>query len=672
MPFLRPGIACLFAYLAFAISGCLTASTPVRISPPASALSAYGLACSAEMRGDLDQAVTYMGIAITADNRSPELYIQYGRLLSLREEWEEASDAFKKALELQPDRLDALRFKAVVALKTGKPETAISDYKTALAQNPDDITLHLELAQLYDSIGKVEDGIEVLRIAREKAPQNLNVLITLGEMDSKAAQLPPGRIQGKREHFAAEAIDVLLKASEIQPENSRIWLRLVDLAQITGRIDLAIKSCRKVLELDPDFDVVRQRLAQSLGVKGLFVEAIEQIDILLAKEPLNTDFLNLAGILYWNAERRNEAIDLMQESLAVNPKQVELRVELGGHFIELERFEEAVNVMEGAGAEGLANPQLQYRLGLAYILTNRLQDARTVWDRYISLLKDRGLELAGESEFFLRYGLLLEDLKDWSAASAMFEKAFEGQPDNLMICQHFAVSLFRSGEEKRAREIVEHTALRVDAPKLQVALFKAQFALDIEDFARASQEFDEVISMVAEMEDPLPDEQFAQILFLAGAANERASSYQKSVDLLRRSIELDPSNPEALNYLGYMMADRGEDLVEARSLIEKALELSPENGAYLDSLAWALYRQGDLNRALELLLKARDLIGDDPVVHDHLGDVYWDLGQFGRARTAWNRALELDPQSESIQKKLEEKGQDGAPSEALNASSNDG
>ena len=85
---------------------------------------------------------------------------------------------------------------------------------------------------------------------------------------------------------------------------------------------------------------------------------------------------------------------------------------------------------------------------------------------------------------------------------------------------------------------------------------------------------------------------------------------------------------------------------------------------------WALYRLGDLNGALENLLKAQESIDDDPVVFEHLGDVYWDLGQLGRARSAWNRALELDPGNQDIQRKLDEKGATEQVPEDLKASSN--
>ncbi|HCF96347.1 MAG TPA: hypothetical protein DEW46_14915, partial [Verrucomicrobia bacterium] len=184
----RLGLPCLFAYLALTVTGCLSATAIDRQSPSPTALAAYGLACTSEINGDLDQALRFIGIAINADGTSPELHIQHGRLLSLREQWTEAADALEKALELQPDNLEALRFKAILALKTERPEDAIADYREALAIQPDDLSLHLELAQIYHAAQRIEEAIEVLRIAREKAPDDFEILVALGEMDFEAAR----------------------------------------------------------------------------------------------------------------------------------------------------------------------------------------------------------------------------------------------------------------------------------------------------------------------------------------------------------------------------------------------------------------------------------------------------------------------------------------------------
>jgi Flp pilus assembly protein TadD len=102
---------------------------------------------------------------------------------------------------------------------------------------------------------------------------------------------------------------------------------------------------------------------------------------------------------------------------------------------------------------------------------------------------------------------------------------------------------------------------------------------------------------------------------------------------------MNPKNSSALNYLGYMLADRGVRLNEALDLIRKAVDLDPNNGAYLDSLGWAYYRLGDLEQAERHLRSAIDRFSKDPTVHDHLADVLAKQGNLRDAVTHWQKSL---------------------------------
>src|SRR5690606_23074016 len=104
-------------------------------------------------------------------------------------------------------------------------------------------------------------------------------------------------------------------------------------------------------------------------------------------------------------------------------------------------------------------------------------------------------------------------------------------------------------------------------------------------------------------------------------------------------------------------ADRGENLEEARDMIEKALRLEPDNAAYLDSLAWVLYRLGHLEEALAPMKRSIAIHEDeeetpDTVLYDHYGDILSGLGRVEEARRAWEKAVALKP-DEAVQKKLD-------------------
>jgi tetratricopeptide (TPR) repeat protein len=129
------------------------------------------------------------------------------------------------------------------------------------------------------------------------------------------------------------------------------------------------------------------------------------------------------------------------------------------------------------------------------------------------------------------------------------------------------------------------------------------------------------------------------VLFLRASSYERQKRYDDAEAEFRKVLASDPQNTMTLNYLGYMLADRGIKLDEALQLIKKALELDPSNGAYLDSAGWAYFRLGKYEQAEENLVKASQRMSSDPTVQDHLGDLYQKTGRLKQAVTHWERAL---------------------------------
>jgi tetratricopeptide (TPR) repeat protein len=115
-------------------------------------------------------------------------------------------------------------------------------------------------------------------------------------------------------------------------------------------------------------------------------------------------------------------------------------------------------------------------------------------------------------------------------------------------------------------------------------------------------------------------------------------------EALRRVVAVQPEHPNALNYLGYLLALRGENLDEAIDLVQRALEQDPENGAYLDSLGWAYFKRGDLEEAERYLTAAAERLPENSEVQDHLGDLFARAGRYAEAIAAWTRALEGDRQ----------------------------
>ena len=148
------------------------------------------------------------------------------------------------------------------------------------------------------------------------------------------------------------------------------------------------------------------------------------------------------------------------------------------------------------------------------------------------------------------------------------------------------------------------------------------------------------------------DPENAYAHFYLGAAYERIGNRKGAITEFRKCIELDAQYAEAHNYLGYMFAEKGENLDESISLIKRALEIDPENGAYVDSLGWAYFKKGLIDKALEEIERAAGLIENDPVIRDHLGDIYYKKGWKDKAEAEWQKSLAIDPAQELIKEKL--------------------
>ncbi|MDX5349694.1 MAG: tetratricopeptide repeat protein [Paracoccaceae bacterium] len=198
------------------------------------------------------------------------------------------------------------------------------------------------------------------------------------------------------------------------------------------------------------------------------------------------------------------------------------------------------------------------------------------------------------------------------------------------------------------------------------------------DLLRSEERFDEAETAYTAAIDLKPEISEGDwiLFFYRGICHEQSRDWDAAEADFRRALELNPTQPQVLNYLGYGLVDRGEKLDEALGMIEKAVAADPDKGYIIDSLAWALFRLGRYDEALEPMERASLLEPVDPVVTDHLGDVYWMVGRKLEARFQWRRALSFDPtekDAERIRRKLEvgldavmaEEGPAGGPVRAV-------
>ena len=118
----------------------------------------------------------------------------------------------------------------------------------------------------------------------------------------------------------------------------------------------------------------------------------------------------------------------------------------------------------------------------------------------------------------------------------------------------------------------------------------------------------------------------------------------------KKVINFNSKHASALNYLGYMWADRGVRLNESLGLIKRAVAIEPNNGAFLDSLGWVYFKMGKIEQAEAYLVQALGRVRRDPTIYEHLGDLYYQKGAYLKAHTAWKRSISYGQDEEEIQK----------------------
>ena len=159
-----------------------------------------------------------------------------------------------------------------------------------------------------------------------------------------------------------------------------------------------------------------------------------------------------------------------------------------------------------------------------------------------------------------------------------------------------------------------------------------------ENFPEAVDAYTRAIALAGE-----PKPAHWPLYYTRGISNERAGNWPAAEADFRKALTIEPDQPLVLNYLGYSLVEKREDLDEALDMIEKATKAEPEDGYITDSLGWVLYQLGRYQEAVNPMLRAVELTPDDPIINDHLGDVLWMVGRKREAEFQWRRALSFGP-----------------------------
>jgi tetratricopeptide (TPR) repeat protein len=225
--------------------------------------------------------------------------------------------------------------------------------------------------------------------------------------------------------------------------------------------------------------------------------------------------------------------------------------------------------------------------------------------------------------------------KRYSAAVRLAKEARESRPGDWQFARLQAQALRHDGKADQGIALLEVVLKQhADQPGAFVAL--AQMYSDVNRGPQA-------VSLLRDAEAKFPAD--TSIVFELGAVLEKQKKYADAEAAFRRVIAREPEHAAALNYLGYMLADRGERLDESVGYLTRALQFEPDNASFLDSLGWAYFKQNKLDLAEANLHRAADQLRTNSVIQEHYGEVLFKLGRFEEAVAAWTRALAGDGDS---------------------------
>lgn len=642
-----------------------TAQTATTEPDHASSYYHYGLAkiyedqAVANGRQDLaTQAIEQYKLALEADpdsqtleNGLANLYFRLGRI-------REAVSAAQEQINKHPNDVDAHMLLGHVYLRSlgdgQNPQSgemlqaAIKEYETIAKLKPDDVETHLLLGQLYGLAHDSAKAETEFKAAQKIDPNSEEVVLSIARLYSEQGDLPraakviegvPTDDRSARMDFALAGIYDQLK----QPKN-------------------AVKAYRAAVEDDPDNTDAKRGLAAALSASGQMDEAAKVYAQILGSDPQDAQALIRQADIQRQQGHYEQALATLKKAQALVSDNVELSYNLALVYDALGRFDDSISTLkqlltatlptDGKYTDADRSNRALFldRLAIVQREANHTDGAVAAYKEMQQLGGD--YQVRGVDGMVDAY----RDAHNWKAALDVAASAAKAMPTNHDIQLNYARQLADSGKVDEALKLAS-AQLSGTPDDRDVYFTIADINVRDKRWKDASEILDKADALATKPEEK------AFVAYYRGTVAERQKLYDQAEIEFRKGLQLAPDFAPIENYLGYMLAERGQKLDEAVAMLKNAVNFDPQNGAYLDSLAWAYYKQGQYALAEDYERKAALRMSNDPTVLDHLGEIDAKSGKLSQAIDEWQRSLaqyatslppEADPADVSkVQHKLE-------------------
>ena len=510
---------------------------------------------------------------------------------SLKSNHSDAMNLYEMSYNLDSNAFLAWKMIAAYA-NAGELNTALLQAKKMVLLYPKDADIHTLYAHLLSRHGMNEDAILHYERAIEINKEKIDAYVGLIQLH-------------KSQNSLHESVVIANELVRSNPSYIDGWAILAKLHLSLKQSKLALRPAKRAYDLqssDPEKVLI---YALALELNGQSQKAVNLYEILFRLNPTNDELISRMVGLYKQIGDLEDALELLNE-VEGHQKEPGVGVSLQKVFIlwEMKRFNDSLNIVSKLATKYPESERIRYIFALSKEKTGDLPGSLGIYQK-----------IKPESQYYLhsvyRSILIHKNLKDYAAAMELVGVAL-GSTDPA------AVDFYPVGAN-----ILSKQGKNIEAGDL---------------LKRGVEKHPERLSF----------------LFLSGVYYEKANEYDLCVAVMKRLIKQNPKHSGALNFLGYLYADRGENLEEAEKLILRALKIKENDGYYKDSLGWVYYKQKKYQKALKLVEEANALAPGEGVILEHLGDIHMALGNTEKAKKYYTEAVGAKLEDRD-RKRIEEK-----------------
>lgn len=511
---------------------------------------------------------------------------------------------------------------SVLLSLNGRLDEATEELEKALDLDNKSPYLATELAALYGEKGNLPKAINLCEKTLAENDRDVDAHLLLANLYMSAKNY-------------RKALSEYRKVNELEPRQIDALLYMGILHGEDQDYEKALSAFRSLLGIEPDHLMGNYYLAKTLSEMQQYGEAEAIFKKTLLLNPLfEPAVLDLAR-LYETQDKADLAVAAYRAFLKSNARNVNVRLKLANLLLQIKKPAEAEKEVQDTLNWGKGNREVGYSVGLFYLGNN-------LYEKAVTILQDLLKAYPGDYRIQYLLGSAYEGKKDYHRAIGEL-KNIPPEADLYPNAQLSIGTILKNIGQIEAAIVNLTNAIenRKDASELYILL--ASLHEENKEFVKAEETLQRGLKL-------LPN---VMLRFSLGALYEKMDRFQDSIREMRTVLQMDSNNADALNFIGYIYADKGINLEEAEVLIKKALAIKPGNAYILDSLGWVYFRQNKLVEAIKYLKEAAALLPQDATVAEHLGDAYAKAGQISAAREIYKQLLKLKPDSKIVPQKIE-------------------